>query len=551
MDTRERLDDLLDRLVAEYSDGLAAGRRPIRADYLARVDPSARPGLERCLKMIEAGLAAMPAGLMPLIQDAQFGRYVLKREIGRGGMAIVWLAFDPELERPVALKILRPGLAIEVKHTDRFRREALAVAKLQHPNIVQIHDVGEECGYQYLAMEFVEGPSLATVLEAVDTQRYSADELRRAAGAPALARGMLGFEQAMAHLLMQVADALSAAHDKGLVHRDIKPSNILLRSDGTAVVADFGLALSEGDPALSMTGDTLGTPYYMSPEQAQLSETKVDHRTDVYSLGVTLFEALSGARPFEGGSALEVFEAIKTHLPRSLQSYEKRVTKQAGAVVRMAMAHDPEQRYESAADFKEDLHALANGSPVRAWKKHGGILRRLWAELQWMSSGIPYEYKTSTTFLGLPLVHVYSGRRYPGQKWRVAKGWIAYGEVACGGICAGGASVGVISFGGISAGLLCSMGGISAALGVSAGGISMAGLASTGGISLALWLAIGGIARGYAAIGGHARGTYAMGGNADGEYVISETRQDMTEEEWWNGALSPMWEFLGSVFGVS
>ncbi|MFT5049777.1 MAG: hypothetical protein ACI8QZ_001170 [Chlamydiales bacterium] len=549
MDTSEPIDDLLDRVVAEYSDALAAGRCPSRADYLARVDVTVRPGLERCLKMIEAGLAAVPAGLLPLVHDAPFGRYILKREIGRGGMAIVWLAQDTELQRPVALKLLRPGLALEAKHTDRFRREALAVAKLQHPNIVQIHDVGEERGYNYIAMEFVEGPSLATVLDAAEKNRYSADELRRAAGAPRLAPGAIGYEQAVAQLLVQVADALSAAHEKGLVHRDIKPSNILLRADGTAVVADFGLALSEGDPALSMTGDTLGTPYYMSPEQAMLSGTRVDHRTDIYSLGVTLYEALTGVRPFEGESALEVFEAIKSHLPRSVRAHESRASKQASAVVRMAMAHDVDQRYETAQAFREDLQALADGHPVRAWQVHGGMLRRCLNELRWMSMGMPYEFKSSATFLGLPLVHIYSGRRYPGQKWRVAKGWIAAGEVAYGGLCVGGISAGLISFGGCSLGVLSSMGGFSAALILSAGGVAFAGLLSFGGVSLALLLAIGGLARGYAAVGGHARGTYAMGGNADGQYVIDDERVDMPEDEWWDGALAPILDFLGLASG--
>lgn len=547
MQHEERLDDLLDRVVAEYSDALAAGGTPDRRDYLTRVDASARPGLERCLKMIEAGLATVPAGPTPLVPEARFGRYVLKRELGRGGMALVWLAYDSELQRPVALKILRPGLAMESTHTDRFRREALAVARLRHPNIVQIHDVGEERGYHYLAMEFIEGPSLATVLEAVDTRLYSADELRRAAGAPGLAPGAIGFEQAVAKLLMPVADALAEAHAKGLVHRDVKPSNILLRGDGTAVVADFGLALSDGDPALSLTGDLLGTPYYMSPEQAQLTETQVDHRTDVYSLGVTLYEALAGQRPFEGDSALEVFEAIRSTQPRSLLTREKRASKQAAAVVRMAMARNPEERYETAADLRDDLQALAEGTPVQAWKQHGGWVRRAWTDLRWMSSGMPFEYKSEAKFLGLPLVHIYSGRLYPGQKWRVAKGWLACGEFAYGGLCAGAVSAGLISFGGLSFGVLSSMGGLSAALLLSAGGVSFAGLASFGGVSIATLLAFGGIARGYAAIGGHARGTYAMGGNADGEFVITEGQQDLTEEEWWTGATRPIADFLAEL----
>ncbi len=493
--------------------------------------------------MIEAGLATVPPGPLPLAHGATFGRYVLTREIGRGGMALVWLAQDTELQRPVALKILRPGLALEARHVDRFKREALAVAKLQHPNIVQIYDVGEERGYHYLAMEFIEGPSLATVLEAVEKNRYSADELRRAAGAPRLAPGAVGFEQAMAQLLGQVAGALSVAHAKGLVHRDIKPSNILLRSDGTAVVADFGLAMSEGDPALSMTGDTLGTPYYMSPEQAHLSSTKVDHRTDVYSLGVTLYEALTGARPFQGENALEVFEAIKTHLPHSLQAFEKRASKQASAVARMAMAHDPEQRYATAEDFQEDLIALGKGGAVKAWAKHGGWMRRVWMELRWMGSGYPYEYKSRATFLGLPLIHIHAGRRYPGQKFRVAKGWIASGEIAYGGLAGGIFSFGLVSYGAVAGGVFQAMGAIAGALGWSCGGIAAGGIA-TGGIAMG-YLAIGGMAFGYGALGGFARGTYAAGGNAKGQYVLSDHRQDLTEDEWIRGVfpfLKGLWD---------
>ncbi|MAB78240.1 MAG: hypothetical protein CMJ89_02700 [Planctomycetes bacterium] len=534
MKSDERLDDLLDRIVGEYSDALAAGRPPDRTAFLARVGPTVRPGLERCLKMIEAGLASVPPGPMPLTPGKTFGRYELKRELGRGGMAVVWLAHDTELERAVALKILRPGLAMDGRHLDRFRREALAVAKLRHPHIVQIYDVGEERGYSYLAMEFIEGPSLATVLGAVEKKRYSADELRRAAGAPHMAPGAADFEQAVSMLLAQVADALSTAHEKGLVHRDIKPSNVLLRSDGSAVVADFGLAMSDGDPALSMSGDTLGTPYYMSPEQARLSEVQVDHRTDVYSLGVTLFEALAGTRPFDGENILEVFEAIKTRLPASLSSIEKRASKQAAAVVRMAMAHDREQRYPTAAAFKEDLQALAEGRATRAWKQHGGRLRSAWTEMRWMSSGQPYEYKSRTKVLGLPLVHVHLGPRRRGQKMRVAKGWIAVGDLAYGGITVGGISVGLFAHGGVSLGLLSSFGGLAVALGWAAGGCALGGI-SMGGVSIG-YLAFGGVALGHAALGGIARGKYAMGGDAQGEFVISDRRQDVTVEEWWAGA---------------
>jgi serine/threonine protein kinase len=543
MDSRERLDDLLDRLVGEYSDALAAGRSPARASVLAQVDPTARPGLERVLKRIEAGLAATPAGLGPLVPGTRLGRYELKRELGRGGMALVWLAQDSELRRPVALKILRPGLALEGHHTERFRREALAVAKLRHPGIVQIHDVGEERGLHYLAMEYIEGPTLATVLGAVTRKQFSADELRRAAGAPRMAPPARSFEQAVAWLLAQVASALHAAHEAGLVHRDIKPSNILLRSDGSPVVADFGLALSDGDPALSLTGDTLGTPFYMSPEQARLSQVKVDHRTDVYSLGVTLYEALCGKRPFDGESVLEVFEAIRSQLPRSVRGHEKRISTSADAVVRMAMAHDPEQRYATAEAFHQDLQALLEGHPTRAWKTHGGAWRRLWTELRWMSSGHPYELKSSTTFLGLPLVHIYSGRRNPGQKWRVARGWLAVGDIAFGAVCSGIFSCGLLSFGAFATGLMA-WGAVGAGLLLGCGGVAFGGLIAMGGLSVAAFLAFGGMAFGYGAVGGYARGTFVMGGNAKGEHVMDE-HSPLGEEEWWKALLSPLTDLFG------
>jgi hypothetical protein len=536
----DELEDFLDALVAEYSDELGAGKHPRKQVYLERAPAAARAGLERCLKMIEAGLASAPSAAVPLASGLVLGRYRLVRELGRGGMALVWLAQDSELCRPVALKILRPGLALEQAHVDRFRREALAIAKLAHRSIVQIHDVGADKGFQYLAMEYVEGPSLARVLEALGPdarERWSAEELARAAGIPALAARGRTLEQALAALLVPVAEALQAAHENGIVHRDVKPSNILVRKDGTPVVADFGLAKSDGDPALSITGDTLGTPYYMSPEQAWLADVRVDHRTDVYSLGVCLFEALGGSRPFDGKSALEVFEKIRTALPPSLTSVEERVTHDAAAVVRKAMAREPAQRYEDARAFAAELVALAQGLPTQARVAQGGALRRGCTSLRMYASGAPYEYRSHRTFLGLPLVHVINGPRLPGRPKRVARGWFATSpDVAIGGIALAQHAYGGIACGGISCGILFSFGGMALGLLTSFGGISAA-LLSWGGIS-AGHLAFGGVAVGYGAIGGLSFGRYAMGGNPHGTYVISDHVQNITEEQWF-GAVVP------------
>jgi len=542
----EPLDDLVDRLVAEYSDALAAGRAPRKQAFLERVPAGARAGLERCLKMLEAGLVQPPAPGHLLVPGALLGRYRLVRELGRGGMALVWLAQDSELRRAVALKVLRPGLALEATHVDRFRREALAIARLKHPSIVQIHDVGSERGFHYLAMEYIEGPSLARVLEAlgaVTERRYTSEELARAAGVPALARADRTLEQGLAALFAPVAEALAVAHAQGIVHRDVKPSNLLLRADGTPVIVDFGLARADGDPALSLTGDTLGTPHYMSPEQAWIAGTKLDHRTDVYSLGVCLYESLAGARPFDGASVLEVFEKIRTSFPPSLATLERRASRDVAALVRRAMARTPEERYPDARALAADLNALAQGLPTQARLAEGGELRRLFSTWRMLRSGRTFEYVSARSLLGWPLVHVHAGPRPPGQGTRVARGWLASSpEVAIGGLAFGSRAYGGIACGGIAGGLVFAWGGVAFGLLSSFGGLALA-LFSFGGVA-AGYLPMGGVSFGYGAIGGFAVGHYAMGGEARGTYVISERRQDLTQEQFFEAVLGTDVPFL-------
>ncbi|MCA8941350.1 MAG: serine/threonine protein kinase [Planctomycetes bacterium] len=540
----ESLDDRLDRLVSEYSDRLAAGQRPNRREYLDRLPAGARPGFERVLKMIEAGMASPPSRIDPLVPGAEFGQYRLEREVGRGGMALVWLARDTKLGRPVALKLLRPGLALEQRHVDRFEREARAIAKLHHPHIVEVHDVGEARGYHYLAMEFVAGPSLATVFEALPIDRErTADDLARATGIAELAQHG-SFEQAIARLLVPVVDALSHAHELGIVHRDVKPSNILLQMDGRAVIADFGLAKGDDDPSLSLTGEGIGTPYYMSPEQAHLTTKRVDHRTDIYSLGVTLYEALAGRRPFGGQSFLEVVAAIRDTVPVPLRTSTTRCSRNAAAVVRCAMARDPDERYRDADALRLDLVAVADGLVTEARQAEGGVLRRVWTALRRTFTGESFEYRSEATLFGVPLVHWIAGRRRPGQPRRVARGWLACGDtayglvalgpLAVGGICAGGANVGLVTWGGMTAGLLA-FGGIAA------------GLFTAGGIAVG-WLVGGGIACGYAAMGGIPIGHYALGGMPIGKFVLGDQRQDVEAREFFQ-ALFESWDgFWSTLF---
>jgi len=534
--------DILDRLVAEFSDQLAAGRTPDRASFLSQVEPEDRPALERCLKMIEAGMARVPSGVA-LVPGFMLDQFELVREIGRGGMALVWLANDKELKRPVALKILRPGLALEQRHADRFQREGHAIARLRHPNIVQIHGVGEAHGYHYLAMEYVEGPSFGTVLEALPQGRRTAADLARASGIPALGAGEEEYERALAKLLAPVAEALGTAHEVGLVHRDVKPSNILIHKDGRAVIADFGLAKGEGDPALSLTGDALGTPYYMSPEQAYVTGREVDHRTDIYSFGVTLYEALSGQRPFGGDSFLEVIESIRNTVPPSVRSVVPGIGRGMAAVVRKAMARDPDGRYATAGALHEDLVAVAEARTTKAMQREGGLMQRAMTQLRVATSGHPYEYRSARKFLGLPLIHVITGPRVPGRR-RVARGWFASGDVAIGGIAMGPIAIGGVAFGGIGVGLLFAWAGIGLGGAVFAGvGI---GYKVFAGLALG-YFAFGGVALGYGALGGFARGYFAAGGNAKGKYLMQGDHQDPEAVAWFTENVP--W-FFKHVFGT-
>ena len=301
------------------------------------------------------------------------------------------------------------------------------------------------------------------------------------------------------------------------MHRDIKPSNILLRTDGKAVVADFGLAKADTDPALSLSGDTIGTPWYMSPEQAHTIEAAVDERTDVYSLGVTLYEALTGRRPFEGNTALAVLEAIKSQVPRALASLSPECSVHSEAIARRSMARLPDDRFGTARELADDLGRLSRGEATEARTREGGPIRRAFA--RYRAAAYTGEYKSARSFLGLPLVHIYvdigARKRRPGP--RIAKGWLAVGDIALGGLTFGGLAVGLLSFGGLSMGALMAMGGLAMG-GFAFGGVSLGGIA-IGGMAMG-YLAFGGMARGYYAIGGKADGVFAAGGNPTGQPII-------------------------------
>jgi tetratricopeptide (TPR) repeat protein len=262
------------------------------------------------------------------------GKYQLLKELGRGGFATVYQGYDAGLERYVALKVLHPELTRDEVALRRFQREATAVARMRHPNIIIVYEFGEDksTGSAYIVMEFVEGdtlkPRLGKPTPLEETQRIIGD----------------------------VASALDYAHGRGVIHRDIKPANILITTENQVVLADFGIALLAQNSS-SLTRGLLGTPQYMAPEQA-LGEP-IDARSDLYALGIVLFEMLAGQPPFRGDSPLATLALqVNAPLPK-LRSLNPAVPEAVEAMIERALAKDPAQRYPTAAEFRAALQAAA------------------------------------------------------------------------------------------------------------------------------------------------------------------------------------------------
>ena len=252
------------------------------------------------------------------------GRYRVLSKIGGGGMADVWLAEDAHLQRRIALKVLHRRFAQDREFVMRFQREAESAAGLQHPNIVPVFDRGEWEGTYYIAMQYVEGPTLKQLIDSGIT-----------------------IEQGVA-VIRQVLQAAGYAHRQGIVHRDLKPQNVIVDPEGKAVVTDFGIARA-GVSEITQTGSVMGTPHYLSPEQAQGFE--VTAVSDLYSVGVMLYEALTGRVPFEGESAVAVAMKQVSQMPQRPSSIQPRVSPALDAVVMRALEKDPGQRFQSADAF--------------------------------------------------------------------------------------------------------------------------------------------------------------------------------------------------------
>ncbi len=311
----------------------------MRDSGTARTVLSSQEGASRATEQ-----TVLPAG------GLRFGRYDLRGELGSGGMGVVYRAWDPSLSREVALKVLRGGQMASEEAILRFGREARSAARLRHPNIVAVHEVGIEEGRHFFTMDLVEGRSLKDVLEG--------------SGLP--------IEESV-RLIVQAARGVDHAHRNGVIHRDLKPANILVEG-GRALVGDFGLAreVSAADGA-TVTGQIMGTPSYMSPEQA--GGGVVDSATDVYSLGAVLYQALAGRPPFHGETAFDVVRRVLAEEPQAPRRVNPRAPRDPEVVCLKALEKDPRRRYPTAGEFADDLERWLRREPIHA--RPASLLYRL------------------------------------------------------------------------------------------------------------------------------------------------------------------------------
>ncbi|WP_175517140.1 serine/threonine protein kinase [Planctomicrobium piriforme] len=288
---------------------------------------------------VETGRAAVA-----VVSLLRIGRYEIEREIARGGMGVVYQAYDRELDRRAALKIIKSGVLADAQEIERFQVEAQAAARLDHPGIVPVFEVGRQDGQQFLAMAFVDGQSL---WDRVKEAPLEADEAAR--------------------IMQQVAAAVQSAHDRGIVHRDLKPQNILLTKDGRPRVTDFGLAkLQESNSHLTETGQTLGTPGFMPPEQAKGVTEQIGPLSDVYSLGATLYCLLTGRPPFQAANKLDTLLQVVEQSPVPPRQFNPRIPVDLETICLKCLEKSPAQRYPTAAEMADELGRFLRGEPIQA-----------------------------------------------------------------------------------------------------------------------------------------------------------------------------------------
>jgi serine/threonine protein kinase len=375
----------------QYLAAAEAGTAPPREEFLARY-PELAEDLDACLAALRfigqaaaaprsvADMAAVPVAEPPL---GQLGDFRLVREVGRGGMGVVYEAEQISLGRRVALKVLPFAATLDPRQLQRFHNEARAAAALDHPHIVHVHAVGCERAVHFYAMQYIEGRTLAALIAAlrqsggrpVPVEEQPTTPHRPAEPAAEKTRASVSTERTprdrahfrwVAELGIQAAQALDHAHALGIVHRDVKPANLLVDGRGGLWVTDFGLAYIHTDARLTMTGDLVGTLRYMSPEQALARRVVLDHRTDVYSLGATLYELLTLQPAFPGDDRQELLRQIASEDPVPPRRLDRGIPAELEAIVLKAMEKRPQDRYGTAQELADDLERWLRNEPICA-----------------------------------------------------------------------------------------------------------------------------------------------------------------------------------------
>ena len=365
------------------------------------------------------------------------GDFEIVRELGRGGMGVVYEARQISLSRRVALKVLA-GMSLTKRAVDRFHREAEAAAKLHHTNIVPVYATGEQNGTHFYAMELIDGPSLDRVVKQL---RQSKDGDGPSAANLPVEFGLTGpfietplmatpsdsgtssglssdhkYFDTVAGMITDVADALDHAHKNNVLHRDIKPSNLLLAPDGRLSINDFGLARMLEQPGMTMTGEFVGTPAYMSPEQITSGRIPIDHRTDIYSLGATLYELCTLQPPFVGERRDQLLALVVQKEPKPLRAINKRVPLDLETICLKCLEKDPDRRYQTGKELADDLRRFVNRFAISA--RRVGVLGRT---KKWMKRNPAVAALLAIAFLAIGTAGFFAWRSHEAEELRLTE----------------------------------------------------------------------------------------------------------------------------------